>query len=259
MDGASKENSRNRASDAIAAELRRLIVTGEIVRGGYLEPTNALLARFGVSRPTLREAFRLLESEQLVSVRRGSRRGVHVLHPSTSAATRIGAQVLQESGATIGELYQAAIGLEPFAARLLAERRDPKDVTRLRAHLAALDRTVEEEGTHDHSIALARFHHLVVELTGNRAMTLMADLVTETIERHQGAEVAARYAFATVAERQKFRTLGTRSIAKLIGLIEAGDADGAEAHWRAHVRNANLFWLKDIDPATPIDVVGRPG
>ena len=253
---ASGKQGAARASQAIAAELRRLIVTGEIVRGGFLEPTNALLDRFGVSRPTLREAFRLLENERLVSVSQGSRRGVHVLQPSSAAATRLGGQVLQERGATIGELYEAALGLEPFAARLLAERRDPDDVARLRAHLATLDQTVEEEATHGHSVALARFHHLVVELTRNRAMLLMADLIADAIERHQGREIADRYAFAaTVAERQEFRLLGTRSIDRLIGLIEAGDADAAEAHWRAHVRNANAFWLKGVDPAMPIDVV----
>lgn len=245
-----------RAADAIAAELRKLIVTGQIGRGGFLEPTNILLDRFGVSRPTLREAFRQLENERLVRIRHGSRRGVQVLHPSSDAVTRLGAQTLQESGAAIGELYQAALGLEPFAARLLAERRDETDAARLRRHLAGLEETVEEEVTHDHSVALARFHHLVVELTGNRAMTLMADLIANAIERHQGMTMEGRHSFATIAERQAFRTRGTRSIRKLIGLIEDGDADGAEAHWRAHVRNANAFWLKGVDPATPISVVG---
>ncbi len=233
-----------------------MIVTGEIVRGSFLEPTNALLDRFGVSRPTLREAFRQLENEKLVSVRRGSRQGVRVLQPSTGAATRLGAQVLQESGATLGELYQATLGFEPFAARMLAERHDNQDVRRLRASHAMLEETVKSESLHRHSIDLARFHHLVVELTGNKAMTLMADLVANAIERHQGTEVEARYPFATTeTERQNFRTLGTRSIAKLIDLIEVGDADGAEAHWRTHVRNANAFWLRGVDPSTPINVV----
>lgn len=245
-----------RASQAIAEELRRLIVTGEIVRGSFLDPTNTLLARFGVSRPTLREALRQLEGEHLVIVRRGSRRGVQVLQPSSGAVTRLGAQVLQESGATLGELYQAALGLEPFAARLLAERSDEAEISQLRDRLVVLDQTVEEEPTQRHNIALARFHHLVVELSGNRAMMLMADLIAEAIERHQGTAID-HHAFPTVAERQAFRTLGTRSIRKLIDLIAAGDADGAEIHWRTHVRNANAFWLRGIDPAMPIDVLPR--
>ncbi len=245
-----------RQSDLIAAELRRLIVTGEAVRGGFLEPTNALLKRFGVSRPTLREALRLLENEALVSVRQGSRRGVHVRPPSTGAVTRLGAQALQESGATLGELYQSLLGLEPLAAHLLAERRAAGDIEQLRRHLAALEQTVEDEPTREHSLALARFHRLVIELAGNRAMILMADLVADAIERHQGADNPARHPpAASAAERRAFRTLGTRSIGRLIDLIAAGDAAGAEAHWRVHVQNATVFWLKGVDPGAPIDVL----
>src|SRR5262249_5711627 len=47
----------------IADELRRLIISGELDEGDSLGHEPELIARFGVSRPSLREALRILEAE----------------------------------------------------------------------------------------------------------------------------------------------------------------------------------------------------
>src|ERR1700758_2004663 len=62
-------------ADRVAAVLRRMFVRGEIPEGTMLPPESELMERFGVSRPTLREAFRVLESESLIQVHRGVRGG----------------------------------------------------------------------------------------------------------------------------------------------------------------------------------------
>jgi DNA-binding transcriptional regulator YhcF (GntR family) len=58
-------------SDQVAGQIRRMIARGELVDGDWLPPEAELIERFGVSRPTLREAFRLLEGDSLVTIRRG--------------------------------------------------------------------------------------------------------------------------------------------------------------------------------------------
>ena len=93
---------KRRASERIAEELRR-----EIIAGHPVDRTPALMARFGVSRPTLREAFRVLESEALIEVRHGSRRGVRPLRPAADSAARVTGQTLQALGTTIEQLYEA--------------------------------------------------------------------------------------------------------------------------------------------------------
>ncbi len=70
----------------MAAELRRRIVSGELEVGGDPLPSEGkLMSQFGVSRPTLREAFRILESEQLIRVLRGARGGARVLKPDPAS------------------------------------------------------------------------------------------------------------------------------------------------------------------------------
>lgn len=231
-----------RASEAIAEQLRRLIVTGEVVSGGVLQPATQLMRRFGVSRPTLREALRILENEQLVSVRRGSRAGVRVLEPSIDAAARISGQTLQATGATLGDLYDAQLAFEPFAARLLAQRRDPRDIVQLRAHLRTLETLLERRDRVGLAVGFARFHHLLVELTGNKVLGLTSGLIAHVLERHQ-ALARARSLDEAEGNPGFDPGLGVKSMRKMIRLIEAGDATAAEAHWREHLDGSNRYWL----------------
>ncbi|MGH7747682.1 MAG: FadR/GntR family transcriptional regulator, partial [Candidatus Dormibacteria bacterium] len=52
-----------KAAELVAAKIRRQIVNGDLPAGTGLPPEAVLVSRYGVSRPTLREAFRILESE----------------------------------------------------------------------------------------------------------------------------------------------------------------------------------------------------
>jgi DNA-binding FadR family transcriptional regulator len=63
----------------VATVLRRMFIRGEIPEGTMLPPESELMERFRVYRPTLREAFRVLESESLIEVQRGVRGGAQVM------------------------------------------------------------------------------------------------------------------------------------------------------------------------------------
>jgi DNA-binding FadR family transcriptional regulator len=56
----------------VADELRSLIVSGELSEGESLGREPDLVERFGVSRPSLREALRILEAEGLITVQRAA-------------------------------------------------------------------------------------------------------------------------------------------------------------------------------------------
>src|SRR3546814_5023675 len=70
--------------------------------------------------PTLREAFRILEAENLISVVRGSRSGARVHRPSTELVSRYAGYVLESQGTTIADLYAARLAIEPTVVRWLA-------------------------------------------------------------------------------------------------------------------------------------------
>ena len=73
-------------ADMVAGRIRQMIARGELTDGEWLATEPELMEQFGVSRPTLREAFRLLESDSLVTIRRGPPGGARVTVPGPEAA-----------------------------------------------------------------------------------------------------------------------------------------------------------------------------
>ncbi len=132
-----------KTAELIATLYRRQIVRGELRPGDTLPSEQQLMGQFGVSRPTLREAFRILEAEDLISVKRGSRGGARVTQPSLSVAARYVGLLLQVQGTTIADVYEARMVLEPACARLLARRRTKQDLADLNACIEELRGAVE--------------------------------------------------------------------------------------------------------------------
>src|SRR5215208_4915010 len=110
-----------KTAELVAGTLRRMVVDGQLKEGDYLPNEAELMAHFGVSRPTLREAVRVLESERLVEVRRGSRTGARVRVPGPEIVARPAGLLLELSGATISDVMTARSGVEPMAVRLLTD------------------------------------------------------------------------------------------------------------------------------------------
>ncbi len=123
--------SAPRIAEIVADELRRQIIDGELADGDLLPRQEVLVEQFNVSLVSLREALRILETEGLVSVRRGNRGGAVVHAPAkTSAAYMLGLR-LQSESVELGDLGMALQELEPACAALAAQRARP------RGHLGA--------------------------------------------------------------------------------------------------------------------------
>ena len=78
--------SARRTAEIVADELRRQIIDGELSDGDLLPRQEILVEQFNVSLVSLREALRILETEGLLSVRRGNRGGAVVHAPAKASA-----------------------------------------------------------------------------------------------------------------------------------------------------------------------------
>ena len=115
----------------VADHLRAAIVEGEIQEGDTLPSEAVLMQQFDVSRPTLREALRVLESEGLLTVMRGSVGGFRVHTPTPEVAAQFAGRVLKHRRASVEDILEARSILEPQCARSLAQRRAASDLERL--------------------------------------------------------------------------------------------------------------------------------
>jgi GntR family transcriptional repressor for pyruvate dehydrogenase complex len=236
-----------KTAELIAIHLRRQIVRGELKPGETLPPEMQLIEQFGVSRPTLREAFRILEAEELLSVRRGSRGGAQVMAPDVSVAARNIGLLLQIQGTTIEDVYQARMISEPPCARLLAARRTQEDiddltevVDRLKAEVAATETFAPDPETW--SSLTYRFHELILQRCGNKTMAIQGSVLQDIVATHLRTRIARSSHDSDTPERYQ-RVI--RSFRKFIGLIQDRDADGAEKHWYSHMQTAAQYLLKD--------------
>jgi DNA-binding FadR family transcriptional regulator len=228
-----------KASELIATQIRRKIILGEIAEGDFLPDDAQLMADFHVSRPTLREALRILESERLISTRRGARGGTEVHAPHVSVAARYVASVLEWSGATVDDVYAARQLVEPFAVRIGTLRRPADALSRLKSALD-VERSVADD-PNKFPVAAAQFHRRVVELSGNMTLSLLAAVVHEITASVHAAAVA-QLTRGTAATRNS----GLAPHESLVRLIEAGDADGAEKLWSAHMQKAGAILKRGV-------------
>src|ERR1700726_3871307 len=133
-----------KTAELVAAELRRKIVRGELAEGDALPSEATLMAEFAVSRPTLREAFRVLESESLISIRRGARGGARVQLPNGNVAAGYAGLVLEYRGTTLQDVYDARTFIEAPCAALPAHRRSEQDLARLKEAVAQAQQLMDD-------------------------------------------------------------------------------------------------------------------
>jgi DNA-binding FadR family transcriptional regulator len=239
-----------KAAELVSKELRNQIVRGVLKMGDSLTGEADLMARFGVSRPTLREAIRILESEGLVSISRGARGGASVLSPTISVAARHIGFVLQANGTTLTDIYRVHMIVEPAAARMVAEN------SRKTAP-AILRKCIEESQAHidedfGFGIATARFRNTLIELANVPTLTLLMGMLNHIFELSWGTLTATA---GRQLDNAPDKRRGLRSMEKLIDFIEAGNGAGAEAHWRKHTEAVEKTMTKWLPATKVVDIL----
>ena len=245
---------RPKAAELVAAELRHQIVAGRLKPGDKLHPENTLQVEFSISRPTMREALRILESESLIAITRGKHGGARVIAIDLAAAANQVGVYLQIEGATLQDVWLARTIIEPPAAGLLAARRDPAAFAELEANIAA----AREAARHDlirYADLSAEFSMLITRHCGNKTIHLLSSLIYDIIRR-QHEDVTART--STKASVDKLRQDSIRSREMAVELMRRGTPAVAESFWRAHLEHMRDLVLAAYKGPMTIAVLNEP-
>jgi DNA-binding FadR family transcriptional regulator len=239
-----------KASELVAGELRRQIVRGGLSEGDALPPEAELMEHFGVSRPTLREAFRILESERLISVRRGARGGARVNLPEIGVAAQYAGLLLQVRGATLSDVYAARLIVEPPMAGRLAQRRTKREIGLLEEVLEAEQADLGKNPA-AMAVHFARFHQLIVEGAGNITLGVLAGMLASIVEKHLMVEITSK---RVSSEQEADNRRAYRAHRKLVELVKDKDSAGAESFWRRHMEIAGEILLREYGATTVVDL-----
>jgi DNA-binding FadR family transcriptional regulator len=237
-----------KAAELVAETLRRRIVTREYQPGDLLPPEGTLMKTFNVARTTIRDAFRVLESEGLLEVRRGAGGGGRVRAPHIALVSSYAGLLLQFRDTTLEDVHQARVLIEAPAARLLAERSDDPGV------VAALQEVLAEEAAAaddaiELTLAEGHFHRLIVELTGNRTLMMLSAVANRIIAHQVARHMTDRSGDTDVIAHN---LEAHRAHERLVRLITVGAADEAETFWRHHLESGKAYLASDPDAATTV-------
>lgn len=254
-----------RLAEIVAARLRDDILTGKLKEGDSLPRQEDLFTEFRVSPPAVREAMRILETEGLLTVRRGNVGGAVVHLPTAERTAQMISMVLQTRGATPGDVSGALSQIEPTCARLCAGREDRETevVPHLRAAIEAQRAEFDDVARYD---ANARaFHETLVERCGNETMILVIGALETIWSAHEGTVWDPRAVPGSADDdpdsplARKTRQTALRDHEKLLAAIESGDADRAHKLASTHLAATRWSTLASGTAGTVnANLVGQP-
>jgi DNA-binding FadR family transcriptional regulator len=163
--------SVGRVSQVIVDQIRLLVRDGKLVPGDRLPSERDLCERFGVSRVTVREALRVLESSGLVEIRVGARGGAFVTTPSSHRLGEGFADLLSLSRVTAAEVTEARKVFELGILPMVIERATEADIAELFALVDEAD-GAQRRATYTMSMSAA-FHTRVAACTHNAAIEMI--------------------------------------------------------------------------------------
>jgi len=212
--------------EQVADELLQDVIEGRLVAHTTLPTEPELAARFGVSRMTVREAVRILRTQNVVRIHRGL--GTEINSPdrwtSLSAAVRATASAHNDALA-VSRLLEARRMIEIGAASLAADRRTDDQVRELAESLEAMAAASDANDIDALVEADLRFHQIVLAASQNAFVPLLFEsfgpLLVE-IRRRTSAVPAVR---ASALEHHR----------RILAAIEHGRADEAQSAMEAHL------------------------
>ena len=235
-----------RLAELVAEALRLRITSGQLQDGDRLPKLEELIEEFQVSKPSLREALRILETEGLITVRRGNVGGAVVHAPGSHDAGYMIGLVLESREVRLDDLASALRQIEPVCAALCAARPDRATavVPRLRA---IVERTLavlpDQLGF---TVAGREFHEAVVSLCGNETMKLVVGALEALWSAHE-QDWARRATGDASFPEDSTRLEGARAHTRLVDLIEQGDVAGVSRAARKHLETAQLYAGSDTN------------
>lgn len=229
---------QSKVSEEVAADLLNRICSGEFPVNGRLPSEAQMLQEYGVGRASLRESLRILEVHGVIRIKAGPGGGPVVMQHSSADFASMAKVFFQLEGMTYAEVVEARLLLEPFFARMAAERRDPEKLETLLTATLSL---------HDDDTYLdtsSNFHRLIGSMSSNRLLDLFAHALADIFhERVKGFLYPPEERAKVVKEH-----------GAIADAIQAGDGELAERLMREHMEEYSNY-VRDRYPALLDEVV----
>jgi len=236
-----------RLGEVVANRLRVLIVDGKVGDGSDIPPERELLEEFGVSRPTLREALRILETEGLISVRRGAQGGAMAHRPSIEVAGHYMGLLMQSAQIDVNDLADTRQLLESTCASLTAAQPEHSAIADRLGQLIEASKS-EIDNPVAFTKAANRFHEELVASCGNQTLILIVGIlerIWQLQEERWARNAIQSGAYPDLDARKEVLAAHER----IQDAIREGDAARAERITERHLDASHAVVIGDAPPA----------
>jgi GntR family transcriptional regulator, transcriptional repressor for pyruvate dehydrogenase complex len=221
------------ASEQVASEIQHYIQREGLGPGDFLGREEDLAAEFGVSRPTLREALKLLSSGNLIRATKGPGGGIFVAHTAEQGMGRslsdAIAMMLETEAVSLHELLDARLLLEVPLAGLAAYQPDEETLKRLRAGVARA--VASPDDAEVFAEADAEIHRTIAAAAGNRMIQALTNWIFEVLQPSLVEVLEPAVVHSALIEQHE----------ALVSAVEKGDPARAERAMKDH-----LLYLRDV-------------
>jgi len=212
---------RQGVHEGIVSQLRQLVTGGRFKPGDQLPSERELAEKLRVSRASVREAIRALESLGLVEIRIGA--GTYVASPVHTLLSPLASVTLQQRDVLL-DIFEARKTIEPEIAAFAAKRAGPEEIQRMEEILAEQERQIAAGDTGVE--ADTAFHALLAQAAKNKVFLKLNESIVDSLYE-------TRERSLTVGGRPARSLQGHHEI---LGAIRARDAAKARQAMLAHLR-----------------------
>ena len=233
-----------RTAEVVASALRDAILRGELT---VLPRIEDLTEQFRVGAPALREAMRILETEGLITVRRGNVGGADVHLPTAETVAYMVSLALQSKATAVRDVGLALRQLEPLCAGMCAARVD-RDETVVPELRAILDEQTDALGDRARfGEIIQRFHRALVTGCGNDTLVVLVGALEVLWSGHTNEVYASdKHGDGDIAPWKA----GLRDHERIVDAIDSGDVNAATKAAAKHL-DATQAYISDAD-RTPV-------
>jgi GntR family transcriptional regulator, transcriptional repressor for pyruvate dehydrogenase complex len=210
---------------SISNEIKRLIFSGALKPGDRLPSELDLAERLGVSRPSVREALRVLELSGFLQVQRGGSGGRVIVDTIAASIGNSLLDAVQLSHITTDELTVARIEIESVILKHAVARADESDLEALRENIETANRKVAAgESAADANI---EFHKILAKAAKNHVLSLLLEALILMLRSSMGR-------LRMIPSTEKSREF-TRAHEYILAALVARNPEVAVERMKAHL------------------------
>ncbi len=179
---ANREIKSKTKCDIVVEEILGMIIQGEYVEGEKLPPEQYFVETFGVSRVTIREAFKRLNMLGVVSICQG--KGTYVQKIDLGMVMQPLFSAIIVDNLSIGQLYDARLYVESGTACLAAKNAREEEILELEELVKNMERIVTQKDTVRFSEMDIILHKTIAKISRNHIMQATYQTLEDVIGKY---------------------------------------------------------------------------